>query len=110
VWKSAAVVRRKPDKAQSICHTFLHRTVERSRDHQRLGNDVADPHARTQRTERVLEDSLNGLPVTEDVPTRKLEDISSLKNTLPAVGRSSRRISLVVVVFPQPDSPTCPRV
>ena len=76
---------------------------------QRLGEDLADGHARVERGVGVLEDDLHvrgaaGAARCVEAGDRR----SPSKRTAPAVGSIRRRTSRPIVDLPQPDSPTRP--
>ena len=79
-------------------------------DQQRLHDRVLDRHAGIERPERVLKDDLHAAPRRPQRPGPRLGDLRPSNMTCPAVAGTSRISSRPSVDFPQPDSPTSPRV
>ena len=74
---------------------------------QRLGQHLADGHARVERAVGVLEDELGaGARMRRSSAPDSEARSRPAKRTLPAVGSSRRRASRPTVDLPQPDSPT----
>ena len=124
-WRCAAAARRRtraetdrptcsgsPTRSSSSQHPLAH-VAGRQRfvGDQRFGDDVADPHARVERGERVLEHRLHRLAI---VPPPGLVERRAGRahrsGCCRRSGSSRPSTSLAVVVLPQPDSPTTPRV
>ncbi len=80
-------------------------------DLQRLGNDVADPHARGERAVRVLKHDLDLAPVAHQLRPAQLRDSprrrsgSHRRSASPAAGSASRSSSCR-----SPNSPISPKV
>ena len=75
--------------------------------HQRLGQDLADRHARIERGVGVLEDDLRVAAVgAQLVGVERAEIVGPRSARVPAVGSIRRSTSRPTVDLPQPDSPT----
>ena len=79
-------------------------------DLERLGHDLADPHARVQRRHRILEDHHQVAPDLAQSLALQPRDVLALNSTEPSVTSSSRTMQRASVDLPQPDSPTMPSV
>ncbi|MNC99792.1 hypothetical protein D3C83_181930 [compost metagenome] len=55
-------------------------------DLQRLGDDVAHPHARTERAVRILEDHLHGTPVAHERGSLQAQDVIAVEADAPLGG------------------------
>ena len=77
--------------------------------HESFADDVADRHARIQRSDGVLEDDLDAPAETLQVGTTLAEDVLAVDAAPGRAVAGSRRMSVRPRVdLPQPDSPTSP--
>jgi pyruvate/2-oxoglutarate dehydrogenase complex dihydrolipoamide acyltransferase (E2) component len=73
-------VARQADQLQHLAHPRVDRRArEIGVDLQRLGDDVAHAHARTERAERILEDHLDRPPVRHELGAGEPGDVSALE-------------------------------
>jgi hypothetical protein len=77
---------------------------------ERLGDDVADRHARVQRGEGILEDHLEVLALLAQRLSVQPGEVDTLEEHLTRRRRGSRVSTRASVDFPHPDSPTRPTV
>ena len=88
VRKQRSDVRRQPDQLEHRADALVDRGArEAGVDLERLGDDVADAHARAERAERVLEDDLHGPAVRHQVRALEARDVPPLEADRPGGGR-----------------------
>ena len=102
---------RSPTSSSSSRTRRVHASAAHAVRRERLGEDVADRQARIERGQRILEDHLQIAADRESLRVRHPRGVAGrARRSLPAIGRTRFRISMIVVVLPQPDSPTSPSV
>ncbi len=105
------VRRRQADDAQQLGHALALAPGVQAVQRERLGEHVADRHARVQRRVRVLEDDLHRAALRAQVAAASSSPRSRpSKRDAAAVGSISRNTRRPSVDLPQPDSPTTPSV
>src|SRR5690242_9893246 len=88
VGKQARYFRLKPDQFQDFRHPLMQGFPrEVGMNFQRLGHYVADSHARTERTVRILKDHLDFPAITHQLPALQCRDVLAAKPDRPGCRR-----------------------